>query len=66
MDADLEYKNNLESNCTRMHKSYIEQIQEATSPQNNGCTVTYLPSLKLSKLDEQDILNTTGEVRTNS
>ena len=35
-----------------LHKnatSYIEQILEATSPQNNSFMITYLPSLKLSK-----------------
>ena len=35
-------------------------------PQNSSCTVTYLPSLKLFQLDEQDMQDTAGEVRTNS
>ena len=35
-------------------------------PQNSSCTATYLPSQKPSKLDKQDMLDTAGEVRTNS
>ena len=34
-------------------------------PQNTSCMATYLLSLKLSKLDEQDMWDTAGEVRTN-
>ena len=34
--------------------------------QNSSCTATNLPSQKLSKLDEQDKRETTGEERTNS
>ena len=34
--------------------------------QNSSCTATDLPSQKPSKLDEQDIRDTAGEVRTNS
>ena len=34
--------------------------------QNSSCTATYNPSGKLSKLDEPDIWDTVGEVRTNS
>ena len=33
---------------------------------SSGCTVTYHQSRKLSKLDEQDMQHTAGEVETNS
>ena len=33
---------------------------------NSRCTVTYLPSLKPSKSDKQDMRYTAREVRTNS
>ena len=36
------------------------------TPQNSSCTATYYPSRKLSKLDEPDMQNTAGEVKTNS
>ena len=39
---------------------------ESSTLQNSSCTATYLPSHKLSNLDEQDTLGTGGEVRTNS
>ena len=35
-------------------------------PQNSIYTVTYLPSQKPSKLDEQNIWDTSGEKRINS
>ena len=35
-------------------------------PQNISCMGPYLPSLKLSKLDEQNMWDAAGEVRTNS
>ena len=34
--------------------------------QSNSCTATYHPSRKLSKLDEPDMQDTTGEVWTSS
>ena len=36
------------------------------TPQSCSCTATYYPSWKLSKLEEPDMRNTTGEVGTNS
>ena len=50
---------------------YIYMEIYRTSPggntlQNNSCTATYYPSRKLSKLDEPDMRDTAGEVRTNS
>ena len=35
-------------------------------PQNSSYMATYHPSQKLSKLDEPDMRDTAGEVRTNS
>ena len=39
---------------------------ECSSLRNSSCTAANLPSNKLSKRDEQDILGTAGEVWTNS
>ena len=36
------------------------------TPQNSSCTATYHSSQKLSKLEEPDMRDTAGEVRTNS
>ena len=36
------------------------------TPQSTNNTATYLPSRKLSKLDDPDIQDTSGEVRTSS
>ena len=36
------------------------------TPQNNCCTATYHPPPKLSKIDEPNMQDTAGEVRTNS
>ena len=40
----------------------------SNNPQNSNCTATfhYHPSRKLYKLDEQDMQNTAGGVKTNS
>ena len=35
-------------------------------PQNSNCAATYRPSKKPSKLNEQDMRDTAGEVKTNS
>ena len=35
-------------------------------PTKNSCMATYFPSYKSSKDEEQDMLDTGGEVRTNS
>ena len=37
-----------------------------SSQQSSGCTATYHPSRKLSKLDKPDIWDTAGQVGTNS
>ena len=44
----------------------IEQVQAATPPQGTDYTATCLPSRKLSKLNEPDMQDTTGEARTSS
>ena len=44
----------------------MEQVLETTPPQNSFCTATYLPSGKLSKLDEPDMRDTAREVIMNS
>ena len=51
----------------QLHKivaSNIEQI--LNTPQSTNDTATYLPSRKLSKLDEPDMLDIAGEVGTSS
>ena len=45
---------------------YFEQILDAEPHKNSRCTATYLPLHKPSKLDEQDMLGTAGEVKTSS
>ena len=52
-----------------LHKnaaSNIEQVLEGNTTQSTNCTATYLPSRKLSKLDEPDIQDTAGEAGTSS
>ena len=64
MDANKTYR---EKAWQQLHKniaSNTEQVLEATTPQKNICTVTYYLSWKLSKLDEPDMQDTAGEVRT--
>ena len=54
---------------SKLHKnaaSNIEQVLEAGSSQNSNCTAMYHLSRKLSKLDEPDMRDSAGEVRTNS
>ena len=46
--------------------SNIEQVLAETPPQGTNYTTTYLPSLKLSELDELDMQVTTGEAKTSS
>ena len=38
----------------------------SSTPQSSSCTATYLPSRKLSKLDEPDMQDSAGEVGTSS
>ena len=58
-----------EKSRRQLHKnaaSNIEQVLEATPPQSTNYTATYLPSRKLSKLNEPDTQDTAGEVETTS
>ena len=65
--------------ATSPHKTYREKAWRqlykkaasctspgSNTPQNSSCTVTSHPSRKLSKLDEPDMRDTAGEVKTNS
>ena len=54
---------------TAITKECCEQYwtsSEGSTPQNSSCTATYHLSRKLSKLDEPDMRDTVGKVRTNS
>ena len=51
----------LNGNYTRMLRAVFNK-----SLQNSSYTATYHPSWKLSKLNEPDMWDTVGEVRTNS
>ena len=53
----------LDGNCTRMPQA-VQTNPGSNIPQNSNCTATYLPSLKPSKLDKQDMWDTAEEVRT--
>ena len=55
----------LDGNCTRINELYWRN-PGCNIQRNNSCTATYLPSLKLSKKDEQGMQDTTGEATTNS
>ena len=62
-------KTHWEKTRQELHKNcygHIEKILKATPRRNNSCTSSYLPSLKPSKLDEQDMRDAAGEDRTNS
>ena len=53
----------------QLHKnvaSNIEQVLAATPPQGTNYTATFLPSRKLTKLDEPDMQDTAGEAVTSS
>ena len=50
----------LDGNYTRMLQAILN------TPQSTSCTPTYLPSRKLSKLDEPDMQDTAGEAGTSS
>ena len=46
-------------------RTYIHRKRERF-PQSTNCTATYLPSRKLSKLDEPDMQDTAGEAGMSS
>ena len=55
----------LDCNHTRMLQSILNKFWRQHSTKN--CfTATYQPSQKISKLDESDMRDTVGEIRTNS
>ena len=51
-----------------MRKNVTSSIKNpgSNTPRNYSCTATYFPSLKPSKLDEQDMRNIAREAKTNS
>ena len=55
----------LDGNYTRMLRAIVNQSWSNT-PQNTNYTATYLPSRKLSKLDEPDMQDTAGEAGMSS
>ena len=62
MDAD---KTDGDKSLTATTQECCEQFWTCpwgNTPQSNYCTATYIPSRKLSKLDEPDMQGTTGEV----
>ena len=54
-------KKKLDGNYTRMLRAILNN-----TPQDTNYTATFLPSRKLSKLDEPDTQDTAGEARTSS
>ena len=52
----------------QLHKNAASNIEQVGSntPQGTNYTATYLPSRKLSKLDELDTQDTAGEAGTSS
>ena len=48
------------------HSLYYVQSLGGNTPQSTSCTAIYLPSWKLSKLDELDMQDTAREARTSS
>ena len=62
MDANKKASRQLRKNAA----SNIEQVLGGSTPQSSSCTATYHSSRKLSKLDEQDMQDTAGEVGTRS
>ena len=55
----------LDSNHTKMLRATLNMSWKQHL-QNRSCTATYHPARKLSKLDEQDMRDTAGKVRTSS
>ena len=58
----------LDGNYTRMLQAILnfEFLVAGNIPQSTNCTATYLPSRKLSKLDELDMQETAGEAEMSS
>ena len=66
LDADKTAGENARWQLHKNAASNIEQVLEATPPQSTNYMATYLPSQKLSKLDEPDMQDTAGEAGTSS
>ena len=77
MDADLTYREkawrqlqkNAVSNIEHLWKQRPTNQQRPTNssaPQTSRCKATYHPSRKLLWLDEADMRDASGEVKTNS
>ena len=49
----------------KLHGNYT-RMRRGNTPQSSSCTAIYLPSWKLSKLDEPDMQDTAGEPGTSS
>ena len=65
MEADWAYGKNTWWQFHKYATSYIEQNPGSNIPHSNSCTATYNLSRKQSKLDEQDMRDTVGEVWAN-
>ena len=66
VDANKTYwEKNLKITTQECCKQYWTSPGDST-PQNSYCTATYHLSRKLSKLDEADMRDTAGEIRTSS
>ena len=52
--------------CCIFQCHYTRTSPGGNTPQGTNYTATYLPSRKLSKLDEPDMQDTTGEAGTSS
>ena len=59
------WRKKLDGNYTRILRAILNKSLVNTK-QRTICTATYLPSRKLSKLDEPDMQDTTGEAGTSS
>ena len=66
MDANKTYG---EKAWRQLHKNDASNFwtsHEGNTQQRTNCTTAYLPSRKLSKLDEPDMQDTAGEAGTSS
>ena len=66
MDPGQAYWEKAWRHLSKNATSYIEKNPGSNIPQKISCMVTYLPSLKPSKSNEEDLWDTAGEVRLNS
>ena len=64
LEADQAYREKAWQKLNKDATSYIRNIENI--PQNSSCTATYHPSRRPSKIDEKDMQDTAGGLRTNS